>query len=112
MLCIWKIYSSPEVPVQNTNIYWDYIIQHRIHCSAPHAFADETCIEQAYAAANIPITDEANKYKEINDCINGEGNIDADQINPLLQHQLVTQKDFGIIELPVVTVEKQSLKNK
>jgi hypothetical protein len=111
-ICIWNHYADPTgVDVGNPEIYWDYVIFHRTQCSGPNSFANASCITHAFEAANMPV-DHDGTYKKLDDCMNNEsGDLHADIDNPFLEHHMKTQLEFGIVQLPTLTVEKYQLEN-
>lgn len=111
-ICIWKHYASPTTTKEgplHTDYFWDYVIFHRTHCSAPNMFANETCIQQAYEAAKIPIDHGTPTNLNIDACMANEGNVTTDAVNPLLEYEMMVQKEIGIVQVPALKLDKYAL---
>lgn len=102
-LCIWKHYvDDAETKNVNPNKFWDYVLYHKEHCSDPHTFAAEECLQNSQARAGID-------NLVINECMTDSGNVEDDTTNSLLEAQLNRQKETSVVSLPAISVNRHIL---
>jgi PA domain len=110
-MCIWRLYSSTDDEHPDggdSDIYWEYIMHHRKHCRGLNEYDNDKCIIEAYEHAGIPL-DYHKRSKIIEDCMNQVGDLKADSTNPLLEYHVDTTMEYGIVQVPTMTVNKHEL---
>lgn len=89
-LCIRKHYSSQA-------IYWQYILHFSEYCWDADYYSNSACIADAYKHSGVD-------GDQIHSCIVDSGDVDADDVNTLLEASLKLQRDLGIIKSPTVMI--------
>jgi hypothetical protein len=98
-LCVWKEYgTNTSDPPRGSKMYWDYLLYHIEHCSAPHLYNDTECIQNAYTAANIVDS------TVVTQCMSDSGGLDDDVVNTLLDKELTLQDHSSVVALPALTI--------
>lgn len=110
--CIWNHYGSYDADMkdvtseekQHHEIYWDYVIYHRAHCSHPDEFANTDCIYDSYIYAEIPTDSHTKTAPIIDECMLNSGNIEDDVVNSVLEFHMKKQQEHGIVTVPSMLV--------
>ena len=99
-ICIWKEYGEGDgIGLK----YWDYISEFLYRCDTPKNFASTKCYKDAAKHAKI-------KTKKIDACIAKSGGTDIDKANDLLEEQISSQTDKGVVILPTMFVNSVPLR--
>ena len=102
-LCIWKHHGQNPETKDDGTAWWEYVTYFDQTCRVHWYDADvskgsaalELCLKDAYKHAGI---DE----KMVNECIEDSGTLTKDNDNVMLEEQLKSQRDFGIMVAPTV----------
>ena len=109
-LCLWKHHGqNPETHDDGTS-WWDYVTYFDQHCrdhwytadASKGAAALETCLKEAYKYAEI-------KEGPVNQCVEDSGSLTKDTPNVMLDEQLKSQRDYGLLVAPTVWTNGQGL---
>ena len=94
-LCIWKKYSD-EAHGSVSKHWWDYMMYFEEHCSGSDGtYASDKCVHSAMTHAGI-------KMSEVSSCMVDSGDPAGDTTNQLLEHEVVAQKEYGVVSAPTV----------
>ena len=97
-LCIWKHYGEEK----KSEVWWDYILYHKEHCSEPHHFADEDCLKNSLAHAKVD-------QHVVDECMKDAGDIEGDVSNSMLDDMIEKQKHSSVVSLPAITINRRVL---
>jgi len=99
-LCIWNHYGADDGIGAK---WWDYVIEFTKSCDKPDKFMTDECVNKAYKRAAIDAT-------VIEDCMEDNGGLTKDRPNVLLELELKSQAERGIVILPTVVVNSAALR--
>jgi hypothetical protein len=105
-LCIWKVYgASSSSTTTSRKVWWDYLNEFISRCQTVDSFTDEECVRQCYQRAGI-------EERAIVECTSDSGNLTSNNPNTLLDTQLASQIQNGIIVVPTISIHGATLQER
>lgn len=97
-LCIWRHYGENK----RSEIWWDYMLYHKEHCSEPDHYGEEECLKNSLAHAKVD-------QHVVDECMKDAGDVDEDVSNGMLDEVIEKQKHSSVVSLPAITVNRKVL---
>jgi len=99
-LCIWQQYGDDNgIGVK----WWDYVIEFMKSCNQPDKFMKDECVQEVYKHAVVDA-------KTIENCMEDNGGLTEDRKNKLLESELKSQEERGIVILPTVVINSAAIR--
>ena len=101
-MCIWRYYGQADGIGEP---WWKYVREFMQRCESSDYFANEDCVRDCFKHAGID-------YDTISRCMADSGGISYDGGNSILDMELMSQVQRGIVVLPTITVDTVPMRGK
>mmetsp|Transcript_10829 Transcript_10829/g.15852 ORF Transcript_10829/g.15852 Transcript_10829/m.15852 type:complete len:523 (+) Transcript_10829:391-1959(+) len=101
-LCIWNHYGEED---GIGDMWWSYVNEFMFRCDTPDYFASDDCIKDVYKQTGIDAT-------IVNNCMKNSGGTEEDKQNSILEDQIETAKNMGVVIIPTAFVNESAIRGK